>query len=131
MNLAELIEDLEQQAKTMGLDPAEIEVMAAHQPHYPIQESVRGVFSYQDTDGIYLYKFCCAECGRDIVDEDDEGRVNAFWSEEHDRYAVCSECNVRQGLSEEEHERNAKTVWIVLDGQVFDRSPYGDRRMWE
>ena len=129
MNVQELINELTEKAEAFGLELYEIEVLAAHQPSYPLQETVGGVWSPTDSDAIWLREFDCSDCGEHVDASDTDGTVdNAYWDEDTESYSICRECQFKAG---DRNEKAQPAIWIVLTGTPYDRSPYGSRRMWD
>ena len=98
MTLSELIERLQELADAGHGDT---EVLAVHQPRYPLQETVSGVWVLED-DGR------CEECGRSLVDGE------------------CPDCG---SLPDDGNEE--RFVYIVVGGQHPKASPYGPRQAFE
>ena len=102
MTLDELIDRLQDMRD--GLSHGDIEVLVVHQPGYPLQETVRGVWMPDDEPSAR-----CGECGRTL----DDGQCPA-----------CDSASEKR--NDEQH-----FVYIVADGHHHAASPYGPRRAFD
>ena len=101
MTLSELIERLQELADAGHGDT---EVMVVHQPHYPLQETIGGVWTPEDEP-----KGRCGECGRPLSDGE------------------CPEC----GWTPDDSKEQEHFVYIVANGHHHTASPYGPRRAFD
>lgn len=97
MTLDELIERLQDMRDR--LSHGNIEILVVHQPGYPLQETIRGVWMPDDEPST-----CCDECGYTL---------------DNDR---CPACELSENRNDEHH-----FVYIVADGHHHTASPYGPR----
>ena len=102
MTLDELIERLQEMKN--GLGGGDVEVLVVHQPGYPLQEVIRGVWMPDDDQSGN-----CAKCGRLL----DGGE--------------CPEC----GWTPDDGKDKEHFVYVVANGHHHTASPYGPRRAFD
>jgi hypothetical protein len=100
VTVGDLIESLENYGR-------DVEVRIMHQPSYPLQEVIGGVYDASGAEE-------CAECELPRDAEDHDRKSDDF---SHDFENVSGS--------------DANVVYIVADGHPSKGSPYGDRRAWE
>jgi hypothetical protein len=102
MTLDELIERLQDMRD--GLSGGDVEVLVVHQPGYPLQEVVSGVWMPEDEPNGR-----CGECGRSLSEEE------------------CPEC----GWTPDDGKDKEHFVYVVVNGRHHTASPYGPRRAFD
>lgn len=98
MTLADLIERLQE---LVDAGHGDTEVLVVHQPHYPLQETIGGVWMQEDGPNGR-----CGECGRSLSD------------------GQCPEC----GWTPDDGADKEQFVYVVAGGHHHTASPYGPRR---
>ena len=97
--LIERLQDMREQ-----LSDGDVEVLVVHQPGYPLQEIISGVWMPEDDQS-----GSCSKCGR-ILD-----------------HGECPGCGwTPDGGKDQEH-----FVYVVANGHHHTASPYGPRRAFE
>ena len=99
MTLADLVERLQELAEAGHGDT---EVLVVHQPQYPLQEIIGGVWMQED--GL---NGRCGDCGRSLTASE------------------CPECGWTPPDDGKDEER---FVYVVASGHHHTASPYGPRR---
>ncbi len=102
MMLDELIERLQDMRDC--LSDGDIEVLVVHQPGYPLQEVINGVWMPEDDQSGN-----CSRCGR-ILDDGE-----------------CPEC----GWTSDDRNDKERFVYVVANGHHRRASPYGPRRAFD
>lgn len=121
MNLNELIEELQELAEQEG--NGERTVLAVHQPNYPLQENVRGVYdplTAGDRELLYVGKGeeACTVCSDPITGE----AWRVFPDQDSGAVFTCVPCE------DAELEQNPPApLYLVVNGHPHDLSPYGPR----
>jgi hypothetical protein len=102
MTLNELIERLQDMRER--LSGGDVEVLVVHQPGYPLQEVIAGVWMPEDDQS-----GSCGKCGRLL----DDGE--------------CPEC----GWTPDDGKGKEHFVYVVASGHHHKASPYGPRRAFD
>ena len=115
MNVRELIEMLSE------VEDQEREILVAHQPSWPLQERLAGVYDPADP-GVapYFQETLLAPCDGCL-----EEKTGLWWvrDEDDESYRYCGDC-----YDPEEEEAGPRPYYLVAGGHPHGLSPYAPRQ---
>ncbi len=120
MTLTELIEILEEMNNSSD-DAGERTVLIVHQPHWPLQETVKGLWD-PNKSGEREYVLAsdpddeCHSCEVSV-----QGQMAWHHFEEELPLWTCDECTAA------EEDAEPRSLYLVAGGHPEDLSPYGPR----
>lgn len=112
MNVADLQRQIETYLECGG-DP-DADVMIAHQPTWPLAETLAGVVDSTEIQREDTDEDECPSCGRHVLAPAGEN-----CQEEHTDPETYAQ------------EQGPKTLWLVAGGHAYDRSPYAPREVFD